>query len=563
MDGSGEAITHKYIRTESSKVGNSNVHKIVSKGEGNSLTDGQYCSSIPHCENGGNKKSTAIRLEQADMGVYYTTGNHNYSRTFTRETQCGGGCTVSVSEGLQRMEVMPICLQETVPGSMGTINRSICLQGFEPTSKVHVLEAGPFQSGNGCFSNRLGKSRSLCVSTVLPHFQSSKKSTKREGNIDINNPGMANSALVSQGPRNVYKKSDFNSKNKEITFKSKQRSSSTSTKPQSTTDGLDSLRERLTAEGISEKTASLITDSRRGSSLSHYESAWRKWSSWCNERDVDPIRCTINFVLDFLSDSYDKGLSYNTIAGYRSAISAFHEPIDGSSVGKHPHVSAILTGVFNNRYPQPKYQFIWDVDVVTKFLVTLGDNQDLDDKTLTKKLTILLALTSASKSHEIDYLDIRFLVKHHSGYTFSFSKPTKVTRKGKLRPAITFVPFEENSRLCVCNCIDTYLIRSRSWREDKNQLLLSYVKPHKEISAKTVSKWITDILDMAGVDISTFSGHSTRSAASSKAKFCGVPTKEILKRGYWTNESTFQKHYSREIDSNNLGVFQKSILSFK
>jgi len=226
-------------------------------------------------------------------------------------------------------------------------------------------------------------------------------------------------------------------------------------------------------------------------------------------------------------------------------------------------VSALLTGVFNNRFPQPKYQFIWDVEVVTKFLVTLGDNHDLDDKTLTKKLTMLLALTSAGRSHEIRHLDIRFVVKHHSGYIFSFSKPTKVTRKGKLRPVMTFVTFPENSKLCVCNCFDTYLVRSRTWREGKNQLLLSYIKPHKEISAKTVSKWITDILDMAGIDIGTFSGHSTRSAASSKAKSCGVLTKEILKRGFWAKESTFQKHYHREIDSDNMGDFQKSILSFK
>lgn len=34
------------------------------------------------------------------------------------------------------------------------------------------------------------------------------------------------------------------------------------------------------------------------------------------------------FFLDFLSDSFDQGLEYNTIAGYRSAISAFHVPVD-------------------------------------------------------------------------------------------------------------------------------------------------------------------------------------------------------------------------------------------
>lgn len=151
-----------------------------------------------------------------------------------------------------------------------------------------------------------------------------------------------------------------------------------------------------------------------------------------------------------------------------------------------------------------------------------------------------MALTSATRSHEIGNLDLRFLVKHHSGYTFTFAKLTKVTLKGKLRPPITFIPFEENSSLCVCKCIDTYLVRSKSWRDGKNQLLLSYVKPHKEISAKTVSKWITDILDMAGIDTKTFSGHSTRSAASSKEKSCGVRTKEILKEVFRQTNQLFR-----------------------
>ena len=45
-------------------------------------------------------------------------------------------------------------------------------------------------------------------------------------------------------------------------------------------------------------------------------------------------------------------------------LSAHHVQIDGKSVGKHPKVCALLAGIFNQRSPQSRYVFIWDVFTV-------------------------------------------------------------------------------------------------------------------------------------------------------------------------------------------------------
>ena len=87
-------------------------------------------------------------------------------------------------------------------------------------------------------------------------------------------------------------------------------------------------------------------------------------------------------ILNFLGECFDRGLEHSTIGGYRSAISAFHEPIEGFKVGQHPDVSALMAGVYNQRFPKPKYTFIWDVEIVVKFLISMGNNKDLDDKAL-------------------------------------------------------------------------------------------------------------------------------------------------------------------------------------
>ena len=56
-----------------------------------------------------------------------------------------------------------------------------------------------------------------------------------------------------------------------------------------------------------------------------------------------------------------------------------------------------LTGVFNQRPPQPRYTFVWDVEIVLVCLkASMSDNSHLSDKDLTRKLPVLITLSSAS-----------------------------------------------------------------------------------------------------------------------------------------------------------------------
>ena len=149
------------------------------------------------------------------------------------------------------------------------------------------------------------------------------------------------------------------------------------------------LRKRLAEEGISESASDLIVLSRREGTLSSYSLAWNKWFSWCVEQNVDPVRCNVNWILDFLVFMFESRYEHRTICSNRSAISALHNNIEGRSVGEHPHLSSLVKGVFNNRPPQPKYNFIWDVQLVLDYLKKeLPNNSDLSDKLLTFKVTM-------------------------------------------------------------------------------------------------------------------------------------------------------------------------------
>jgi len=118
----------------------------------------------------------------------------------------------------------------------------------------------------------------------------------------------------------------------------------------------------------------------------------------------------------------------------------------------------------------------------------------------------------------------------------------------------------KNKNLCVCFHIDLYLKGSVSWRsQGESQLLLSFVNPHKLVKPCTVSRWIIEVLSAAGIDTSTFKGHSTRSATTSKASSLGVPLKEIIKRGHWSATTTFERIYKKNIGLGTSDTFETAI----
>ena len=99
--------------------------------------------------------------------------------------------------------------------------------------------------------------------------------------------------------------------------------------------------------------------------------------------------------------------------------------------------------------------------------------------------------------------------KTFSSYNFHFSKLTKTWKKGKAPPCLEPRAYPQNKDSCVMACLDTYLKRSNSWCEKRQtELLLSYLKPQKEIQKFTPARWVKVVLRKAGIDTSQFKAHS-------------------------------------------------------
>ncbi|CAH3177458.1 unnamed protein product [Porites lobata] len=146
--------------------------------------------------------------------------------------------------------------------------------------------------------------------------------------------------------------------------------------------------------GISEAAAKLIMASWGDRTKKQYSTYLTKWQKFCNQRQISHIQPSVVSVLDFLTLLYQQGLTYSAINTARSALSSYITLENGTCVGKHPLVSQLMKGIFQEKPPRPKYTEIWDVSIVLSYLQSLSAVDRLSLRELTLKLLVLILLVS-------------------------------------------------------------------------------------------------------------------------------------------------------------------------
>ena len=85
----------------------------------------------------------------------------------------------------------------------------------------------------------------------------------------------------------------------------------------------------------------------------------------------------------------------------------------------------------------------------------------------------------------------------------------KTTRPGYHLPPIELKTFKD-SELCVVAHLKQYIKMTAPFRNaSTNQLLLSFLQPHKPISTTTLWWWCVTVMKESGINVNIFGSHST------------------------------------------------------
>ena len=92
---------------------------------------------------------------------------------------------------------------------------------------------------------------------------------------------------------------------------------------------------------------------------------------------------------------------YQTVSGYRSAISKFHVGLDGAPAGISKNVKRVTKAIFLEAPPIPRYAEIWPASQLVKYLETLHPPDKLSIYQLGAKTLTLVSLHSLSRASTV------------------------------------------------------------------------------------------------------------------------------------------------------------------
>lgn len=288
----------------------------------------------------------------------------------------------------------------------------------------------------------------------------------------------------------------------------------------------------------------------RKGTKSSYSKYLKLWANFCSKLHIDPCKPAVSNALTFLQRLQSQGYKYGQINTACSALSAVICPNNNVSFGKLLIVKRFMKGVFQLKPVFPKYTMVWDVNKVFNLFRTFSAPEELSLKILTLKLCMLIMLISGGQRsqtlHSIEKENIKF-ISDDLVYIpiMNVLKQTTVNNHTKPLKLISYT----DKKLCVVSHLRIYLDKMKVIAPNEKQLFVSFIKPHKAVSKDTIARWCKETLKMSDIDVSKYSTHSSRAAATSKAKEKGVPLKTIIDSAGWKNETMFAKIYDRRIES--------------
>ena len=175
--------------------------------------------------------------------------------------------------------------------------------------------------------------------------------------------------------------------------------------PQSRTskfNGREIICQAFMKDGVNQPAAEIMVASLADATLKQYESSLHQWQVFTGRNNIDFLNSERNSVLEFLMERFNAGASYGKLNFHRSAISL----ISSQRLGGDKAITRFLKGVFRLKPARPKYTYTWDTSIVLDYLEKLYPVEELSLKDLTRKIAMLMALSSAHRGQTLTNIKI-------------------------------------------------------------------------------------------------------------------------------------------------------------
>ena len=188
------------------------------------------------------------------------------------------------------------------------------------------------------------------------------------------------------------------------------------------------------------------------------------------------------------------------------------------------------------------------------------NREDLHIHMRSDNSTTVAQINKMGGTRSIGLLKVSLMQDKGTEIWFRIDGLTKTKRPSKPHITLKWAQYDEDSKLDVTRSLRTYVERTGQLRGKEDQLFISHTKPHKAVETCTIARWLKRVMESVGIDVGKYKAHSTRAAATSRARQLGLSVEQIVERANWSRATTFHKFHNKEVQVATGKRFQDKVL---
>ncbi len=366
----------------------------------------QHNGGLLHQPPGGSALAPVVQTGTPDPLVVPGQVLLTESTVYSWVPERGSRRTVETGAEARGMDASPrggeADMENVLPGGGGPLRNS-----SECAMSPLVLSSSSSSPGTGRYGTDMAEASSVCLSSDRSAPGSSDESTPRRCSPTVSSPVLAGPSMVL-GPDFPPRRLSMGGSRQEGSPLTSRGRHSAPPPGVIETVGVAPEGAQLIASGLPAEVVETILQSRAPSTRKVYALKWNFFTSWCRAHQQDPVNCPVGTVLEYLQARFSAGVSHSTVKVHVAALSAYHSPLDGNTVGKHPLVIRFLRGALMTRPPVRSRVPTWDLAVVLEALCKppFEPIEEISDRHLSLKSTFLLAITSLKRVGDLQALSV-------------------------------------------------------------------------------------------------------------------------------------------------------------
>jgi len=300
---------------------------------------------------------------------------------------------------------------------------------------------------------------------------------------------------------------------------------------------IENIRISKTGKGeLDEMSRQLIEEATSKEDREKKKRVWRKFIKYLEERKI--VEVSPEAVVGYIACRiYREGVSYQVIAGEKSAIMMIIKVVSGEDWSNNVLIRLAMRGASKLRPVEARYKEMWDIRMVYEYYRSEGG--DINKKRresidLRTKAIILIRASTAGRNKDIARIARSSVRRTEKGVQFQlYGWKTMTTGVVQTLSKPFILEYMEDERICAARTLLKYLERNAKHYESQkckhNDVWIYYNKP-EAVKHTTLAKDTRDVMKEMGIDTKVYGAATIRHAAISYWIKEGFTMEEVARR---------------------------------